>query len=71
MNKSWRIVSAMALICLVVGIMGVGVGFFTGSSPVVIRNHGSLAEYMTRLQMNWDILLEELGALLARVGIYM
>ena len=57
MRKAWRIVSAMALVFLVVGIMGVGVGFFTGSSPVVIQNHGNLTEYFRRLQINWDILL--------------
>ena len=56
MRKAWRIVSAIALVFLVVGIMGVGVGFFTGSSPVVIQNHGNLTEYIRRLQINWGVL---------------
>ena len=69
MRKAWRIVSAMALVFLVVGIMGVGVGFFTGSSPVVIQNHGNLTEYARRLQMNWDILLANLRGILAYFGL--
>lgn len=58
MHKSWRVVSGIALICLVIGVLGVGVAFFTGSSPVVIRAHGGLAEYLDRLRMNWDILTQ-------------
>ena len=58
MRKLWRIVSMIALLCLVVGILGVGVGFFTGSSPVIIRNHGSLDEYIQRLTVNWNVLKE-------------
>lgn len=70
MNKVWRIVSAVALICLVVGIMGIGVGFFTGSSPTVIQTHGSLTEYIERLQINWGYLQEDIGAFLARLSLY-
>ena len=69
MHKAWRIVSAMALVFLVVGIMGVGVGFFTGSSPVVIQNHGNLTEYVRRLQMNWDILQTNWRGILAYFGL--
>ena len=61
MKKAWRIVSAVALLCLVIGIAGIGVGFFTGSSPVTIQNHGNLDEYFLRLSANWDILLNMLG----------
>lgn len=61
MSKLWRVVSGIALLCLVIGIVGVGVGFFMGSSPVVIQEHGTLAEYMQRLEMNRDILLSMLG----------
>ena len=70
MRKAWRVVSSVALICLVIGILGLGVGFFTGSSPVVIRNHGSLTEYVQRLAMNRDILIERARTLLAGFGIY-
>ncbi len=68
MRKAWRIVSAIALVFLIVGIMGVGVGFFTGSSPVTIQNHGNLTEYVRRLQMNRDILLETVRNTLAYFG---
>ena len=61
MNKAWRTVSVIALLCLLVGILCVGVGFFTGSSPVVIQNHGSLDEYIERLTVNWNILRQMLG----------
>lgn len=61
MSKTWRVVSAAALVCLVIGVLGIGAGFFAGSSPVVIREHGSLTEYFARLQMNWGILVRSLG----------
>ena len=70
MRKGWRVVSAIALICLVVGIMGVGVGFFTGSSPTMIQNHGSLTEYIERLQINWGYLQEDVSDLLAWIRMY-
>lgn len=69
MRKAWRIVSAIALVFLIVGIMGVGVGFFTGSSPVVIQNHGNLTEYYRRLQINWDVLQNGVRSLLAYFGL--
>ena len=69
MRKAWRIVSAIALVFLVVGIVGVGVGFFTGSSPVVIQNHGNLTEYFRRLQINWDVLRGDIQYLLAFFGL--
>ena len=69
MRKAWRIVSAIALVFLVVGIVGVGVGFFTGSSPVVIQNHGNLTEYFRRLQINWDVLRSDVQYLLAFFGL--
>ena len=61
MKKAWSVVGAVALLCLVIGIAGIGVGFFTGSSPVTIQNHGSLDEYLVRLSVNWNILLQMLG----------
>ena len=68
MRKAWRIVSAIALVFLIVGIMGVGVGFFTGSSPVMIQNHGNLTEYIRRLQINRDVLLDAVRNALAYFG---
>ncbi len=61
MRKAWRFVGVVALLCLVIGIMGVGVGFFTGSSPVTIQNHGNLTEYIERLTINWGILRQMIG----------
>jgi hypothetical protein len=69
MNKAWRIVSGIALLCLVIGVVGIGVGFFTGSSPVVIQSHGSLTEYSQRLQTNWRILQDNFAGLLAAFGL--
>ena len=69
MSKLWRAVSAVAIICLVVGILGVGLGFFMGSSPSVIDSHGTLAEYLRRLEMNWGFFREDVGSLLAWIGL--
>jgi hypothetical protein len=69
MNKAWRIISGAALLCLVIGVVGIGVGFFTGSSPVVIQSHGSLTEYIQRLQTNWRILQDNFAGLLAAFGL--
>lgn len=69
MNKVWRIVSALVLLCLVLGIIGIGVGFFMGSSPVVLRNHGSLTEYVQRLEINRDILNRNVSDFLSGFGI--
>ena len=56
MRKGWHIVSGIALICVLLGIAGIGVGFFTGSSPADIINHGGLDGYWERLMMNWEII---------------
>lgn len=69
MRKAWRIVSGLALMCMLLGIVGVAVGFFTGSSPVALQNHGNLVEYTQRLNMNWDILRNDAAALLATLGL--
>ena len=69
MSKAWRVVSAVALLCLVIGILGVGVGFFMGSSPSVIQSHGSLTEYISRLQINRDAAVELARTFLARFGL--
>ncbi len=70
MNKVWRIISAVVLLCLVLGIIGIGVGFFMGSSPVVLQNHGSLTEYLHRLEINRDILRQSLNDLLAGLRLF-
>ncbi|MCD7770445.1 MAG: hypothetical protein LUH36_10100 [Oscillospiraceae bacterium] len=55
MHKAWRVASSIALACLVLGVLGIAVGFFTGSSPTVIQSHGSLTEYLQRLETNWEV----------------
>ncbi len=69
MNKIWRIVSGIALLCLVLGVACVGIGFFTGSSPVLLQEHGNLTEYTQRLQLNWTIFQQDIAALLALFGL--
>lgn len=64
MNKLWHFIGTLALVCLVIGIIAVGVGFFTGSSPVAIQNHGELTEYLQRLAVNRDILRGMLAPIL-------
>ena len=56
MRKLWHIVSAVALICFLLGVAAIGVAFFTGSSPSALQAHGQLAQYGQRLALNWDIL---------------
>lgn len=63
MRKGWRIVSGVALICFLVGVMAIGVGFFTGSSPTALQAHGHLTEYNARLAQNWRILRQDLAGL--------
>ena len=63
MRRGWRVVSGIALVCLLVGIVAVGVGFFTGSSPTALRAHGHLTEYGQRLNTNWVILKRDIAAL--------
>ncbi len=70
MNKAWHTVGAIALTLIVIGIFGVGVGFFMGSSPVALQNHGSIMEYFQRLQINWDILLRNVTGFLNSWGIF-
>lgn len=69
MNKIWRIVSGIALLCLVLGIAGIGIGFFTGSSPVLLQEHGNLTEYAQRLQINWTVFRQDIARLLAVFGL--
>ena len=69
MRKFWRIVSTVAFSCFLLGALGIGVGFFTGSSPTAIQAHGHLAEYGQRLAMNWDILRQDFASLLAWLGV--
>ena len=61
MRKGWHIVSGIAMICVLLGIAGIGVGFFTGGSPTAIQNHGGLTGYVERLMMNWDIIRGMIG----------
>ena len=69
MNKIWRVVSSIALLCLVLGVAGIGIGFFTGSSPVLIQEHGNLTEYFQRLQINWTVFQQDIASLLAVFGL--
>ena len=68
MRKAWKIVGIFVLVFLLLGILCIGIGFFTGSSPVVIQTHGSLAPYLERLEINRDILLEGVQSLLHSFG---
>lgn len=60
MQRGWRVISGIALVLFLVGIMAVGVGFFTGSSPTALQAHGHLTEYGQRLSTNWAILKQDL-----------
>ena len=64
MKKAWHIVSAIAMSCILLGVVGMAVGFFTGSSPSVIQSHGHICQYGERLAMNWAALKQN-AALLA------
>ena len=68
MHKAWRVVSGLALMCMLLGVVGVAVGFFTGSSPVALQNQGNLTEYDQRLSLNWDILRNDVTAFLTALG---
>ena len=63
MRKGWRIVSGIALVCFLLGVMAIGVGFFTGSSPTALQAHGHLTEYSARLSQNWLILQRDIDSL--------
>ena len=67
MRKAWHIVSLLAMSCILLGIVGVAVGFFTGSSPSVLQSHGHIQQYGERLAMNWDILRRDAANILATV----
>lgn len=69
MRKLWRVFSSLAFACFLLGALGIGVGFFTGSSPTAIQAHGHLAEYGQRLAMNWAILRQDIASLLSWLGI--
>ena len=62
MRKLWHIVSAVSMICLLLGIAAIGVAFFTGSSPSALQAHGHLSQYGERLAANWDILQADFAA---------
>ena len=64
MKKAWHIVSAVAMGCILLGIVGMAVGFFTGSSPSVIESHGHIGQYAERLAMNWAVLKQNANLLL-------
>lgn len=64
MKKAWKIICSVALVCLAMGVLLAGVGFFTGGSPTSIMNHGSLDGFFERLTINWNILKDSLAALL-------
>lgn len=60
MRRGWRVITGIALVCFLLGVVAVAVGFFTGSSPTALRAHGSLTEYGQRLSTNWAILQRDL-----------
>lgn len=69
MRKVWHAINGLALICFLLGIVGIGVGFFTGSSPTALEAHGHLAEYGERLAMNWEILRQDAAYILSLLGL--
>jgi len=64
MKKAWKVFAAAAIICLILGILLIGAGFFMGSSPVILGEHGSLDEFFVRLATNWKVLTADIRALL-------
>ncbi len=63
MRKVWKIFALLALVCLLLGVALTAAGFFAGSSPVTVMNHGYLDEYFVRLETNWNIFLRDLSAI--------
>lgn len=63
MKRLWKLFALFALVCLLLAVALAAAGFFAGSSPVTVMNHGSLDEYFVRLETNWSIFLRDLGAL--------
>lgn len=67
MRKGWHIISGIALMCVLLGAVGIAVGLFTGSSPAALENHGSLGHYLERLAINWEVIRGWLGQLAGSV----
>lgn len=63
MHRVWKLFCIFALVFLVIGVALIAAGFFAGSSPVTIQNHGSLDEYLVRLETNRQVFLRDLAAL--------
>lgn len=63
MHRIWKIFAVLALVCLLLGVALTAAGFFAGSSPVTMINHGYLDEYFVRLHTNWNIFLRDIGSL--------
>lgn len=64
MKRLWKIFSVLALVCLLLAVALTAAGFFAGSSPVSVINHGCLDEYFLRLETNRQIFLRDLASLL-------
>ena len=71
MKKAWHILSAVAMGCILLGIVGMAVGFFTGSSPSVIESHGHIGQYAERLSMNWAVLKQNANLLMDQVRTFL
>ena len=71
MKKAWHIVSAIAMSCILLGVVGMAVGFFTGSSPSVIESHGHIGQYAERLSMNWTVLKQNANLLMDQVRTFL
>ena len=71
MKKAWHIVSAIAMSCILLGVVGMAVGFFTGSSPSVIESHGHIGQYAERLSMNWAVLKQDIAGLVAQAQTFL
>ena len=56
MRKGWHFISTVALMCVLLGVVGVAVGLFTGSSPAALEHHGGVGQYLERLSINWEII---------------
>lgn len=56
MRKGWHFISGIALMCVLLGAVGIAVGLFTGSSPAALEHHGNLHQYLERLTINWNII---------------
>lgn len=63
MKRVWKIFYLLALVCLLLGVALTAAGFFAGSSPVTVANHGALDEYFVRLQYNWQVFMSDVAGL--------